>query len=123
MTEVKEAQKSDSLEEVVVQGMQERKASDIVVIDLKNITNSVANYFVICSGTSDTQLEAIAQSVEDEVYKTLKIDPWHKEGRENKEWILLDYADVVVHIFRKDRREFYSLEKLWGDAILTQIED
>ncbi|PIB36511.1 ribosome silencing factor [Reichenbachiella sp. 5M10] len=122
MTEVKDVQKSENLEQVVVQGMQEIKASDIVVMDLREISNSVAKYFVICSGNSDTHLDSIAQSVEEEVYKSLKIDPWHKEGRENKEWILLDYADVVVHIFRKDRREFYSLEKLWGDAVVSKVE-
>lgn len=123
MTEVKGVKESEKLEEIVVKGMQEKKASDIVVIDLKEIGNAVADYFVICSGNSDTQLDAIADSVEEEVYKALNINPWQKEGKENKEWILLDYADVVVHIFRKDRREFYSLEKLWGDAKVTQIED
>ncbi|UXP32900.1 ribosome silencing factor [Reichenbachiella agarivorans] len=123
MTEIKEVQKSEKLEELVVQGMQEKKAFDIVVMDLRSISNAVAEYFVICSGNSDNQLDAIADSVEEAVYKSLRIDPWHKEGRENKEWILLDYANVVVHIFRKDRREFYTLEKLWGDATVTQIAD
>lgn len=123
MTEEKGLQESERLGELVVKGMQEKKASDIVMMDLRKISNAVADFFVICSGNSDTQLDAIADSIEEEVYKALNIDPWQKEGRENREWILLDYADVVVHIFKKDRREFYSLEKLWGDAKVTEIAD
>lgn len=122
MTEVKEAQNSKVLSDAVVKGMAEKKASDIVVMDLRNIGNAVADYFVICSGNSDTQIEAISDSVEEEVYKATSDDPWRKEGKENKEWILMDYANVVVHIFRNDRREFYALEKLWGDAVVTSIE-
>lgn len=123
MTEIKEAQNSKILSEAVIQGMKERKASDIVLIDLRNIGNAVTDYFVICSGNSDTQIDAISDSVEDEVYKSTSDNPWRKEGKENREWILMDYGNVVVHIFRKDRREFYALEKLWGDAIITSIED
>ncbi len=103
--------------------MQERKAIDIVVMDLREVRNSVAEFFVICSGNSDKQLDAIAQSVDEEVYKGMKEDPWHSEGKNNKEWMLLDYSNVVAHIFKKDKRNFYGLEKLWGDAIITQIED
>lgn len=123
MTEIKEAQNSKILSDAVIQGMKELKASDIVLIDLRDIGNAVADFFVICSGNSDTQIDAISDSVEEEVYKTTSDNPWRKEGKENREWILMDYANVVVHIFRKDRREFYSLEKLWGDAIITSIED
>lgn len=123
MTEIKEAQNSQILSDAVIGGMKEMKASDIVLIDLRSIGNAVADFFVICSGNSDTQIDAISDSVEEEVYKTTSDNPWRKEGKENKEWILMDYANVVVHIFRKDRREFYSLEKLWGDAIITSIEE
>ncbi|WP_456460652.1 ribosome silencing factor [Reichenbachiella sp.] len=123
MIEIKEAQNSKILSDAVIQGMKELKASDIVLIDLRDIGNAVADFFVICSGNSDTQIDAISDSVEKEVYKTTSDNPWRKEGKENREWILMDYANVVVHIFRKDRREFYSLEKLWGDAIITSIED
>ena len=114
---------SEKLSKAIVSGMQEKKASDIVVMDLREIKNAVADFFVICSGNSDKQLEAIAGSIDDEVYKKLKENPWYTEGRNNKEWVILDYISVVVHIFNKDRRKFYSLEKLWGDAIITEIED
>jgi ribosome-associated protein len=112
---------SEKLSETIVKGMQEKKATDIVVMDLRKVKNAVADFFVICSGNSDKQLDAIADSVDEEVYKALKENPWHTEGKNNKEWMLLDYIDVVVHVFRKDRREFYALERLWGDADITEI--
>ncbi len=114
---------SEILSETIVKGMQEKKASDIVVMDLRKVKNAVADFFVICSGNSDKQLDAIADSVDQEVYKALKENPWHTEGKNNKEWMLLDYIDVVVHVFRKDRREFYALERLWGDADIREIEN
>jgi ribosome-associated protein len=114
---------SEKLSEVIVKGMQEKKAADIVVMDLRKVKNAVADFFVICSGNSDKQLDAIADSVDDEVYKALKENPWHTEGKNNKEWMLLDYIDVVVHVFRKDKREFYALERLWGDADIVEIEN
>jgi ribosome-associated protein len=113
---------SDELSELVVKGMQEKKALDIVVLNLKHIKNAVADYFIICSGNSDTQVDAITDSIEAEIYKLSRQDPWHKEGQENKEWILLDYVDVVAHVFKKDRRAFYALEDLWGDAQITYRE-
>jgi ribosome-associated protein len=114
---------SEKLCDAIVKGMQEKKAADILVMDLRKVKNAVADFFVICSGGSDKQLDAIAQSVDEEVYKTVKENPWHVEGKSNKEWMLLDYFDVVAHIFRKDRREFFALEKLWGDAEMTEIQD
>lgn len=104
---------------VVVNGMLEKKALDIAVMDLRGVKNAITDYFIICSGNSDTQIDAIADSVDEEVEKNLQIPVWHKEGKQNKEWILLDYVDVVVHVFRKDRRTFYDLESLWGDAHIT----
>ncbi|HEY8400664.1 MAG TPA: ribosome silencing factor, partial [Cytophagaceae bacterium] len=103
-----------NLNDLIIQGMLEKKASDITVLDLKNIKGAVADYFIICSANSDTQADAISESVEKEVYKATSQSPWHKEGLEHKEWILLDYVDVVAHIFKKERREFYGLEDLWG---------
>ena len=119
----KKKQDSEKLADLVVKGMQEKKASDIVVMDLREVKNAVADFFVVCSGNSDKQLSAISDSVDEFVYKDLKENPWHSEGKNNKEWMLLDYISVVVHIFKKDRREFYALEKLWGDAKTTVIED
>lgn len=112
---------SETLSDVIVKGMQEKKASDIVVMDLRKIKNAVADFFVICSGNSDKQLDAISDSIDAEVFKKLKENPWHTEGKNNKEWMLLDYINVVAHVFRKDRREFYALERLWGDADITEI--
>ena len=123
MTQSKKAEASKTLSEVIVRGMQEKKAVAIVVMDLRTVKNAVADFFVICSGNSDKHLASISQAVDDEVFKILKEDPWSKEGKHNKEWMLLDYVNVVVHIFKKDRREFYALEKLWGDAVLTHIKD
>jgi ribosome-associated protein len=116
-------QDSDTLAEVVVRGMQERKGTDIVVLNLKQLKNAVADYFVICSASSDTQLDALARSVEEEVEKLTGQYPWQTEGRTNREWVLLDYVDVVVHVFLRDRRQFYALEELWGDAEFTYIEE
>jgi ribosome-associated protein len=113
---------SETLSDVIVKGMQEKKASDIVVMDLRKIKNAVADFFVICSGNSDKQLDAISDSIDAEVYKKLQENPWHTEGKNNKEWMLLDYINVVAHVFRKDRRDYYALERLWGDADITEIE-
>lgn len=114
---------SDKLAKAIVKGMQEKKASEITIMDLRNIKNAVADFFVICSGGSDRQLDAISEAVDEQVFKTLKENPWHLEGKNNKEWVIIDYISVVAHIFRKDRREFYALEKLWSDAEITEVED
>ncbi|HVD97639.1 MAG TPA: ribosome silencing factor [Cytophagaceae bacterium] len=112
-----------NLVDLVVNGMLEKKGHNITILDLRNIKTAVADYFVLCSANTDTQLDAIRTSVEEEVYKTIGQDVWMKEGLQNREWILLDYGDVVAHIFRTDRREFYGLEDLWGDAVITVIDD
>ncbi|MFN8347227.1 MAG: ribosome silencing factor [Spirosomataceae bacterium] len=109
--------------QLVVKGMQEKKAMDVVVMDLREIKNAITDFFVICTGNSDTQIDAIADSVEAEVYKIIAEHPWQREGREAKEWILIDYVDVVVHVFKKERREYYGLEQLWGDAKVTHVEE
>ncbi|MFB9864516.1 ribosome silencing factor [Rufibacter immobilis] len=113
---------SDILAELVVKGMQEKKAADIVVLNLKSLKNAVSDYFIISSASSDTQLDAIASSIEEEVFKLTKEHPWQSEGRTNREWVVLDYVDVVVHIFLKEKRNFYALEELWGDAEITHVE-
>ena len=123
MTKKKKKADSEKLSKAVVSGMQEVKASDIVVMDMRKIKNAVADFFIICSGGSDKQVDAIAQSIDKAVFKKIEENPWHTEGKNNKEWMILDYISVVAHIFRKDRRQFYSLERLWGDAEITGIED
>lgn len=114
---------SDKLNKVIVKGMQEKKAVDIRVLDLRKVDNAVADFFIVCSGNSDTHMAGIAESVEDEVYKFDKQKPWHREGRNNKTWVLLDYVDVVTHIFSNDSRIFYGIEDLWADAEITEVEE
>jgi ribosome-associated protein len=118
----KELIDSEKLSEIIIEGMKEKKAQNIVVMDLREIKNAIADFFVICSGTSDTQLDAISDSIEEHAYNYAQQEVWHKEGKENKEWILLDYVDVVANVFKTNTREFYSLEQLWGDAKLTEVE-
>ena len=116
MVKNKSFNESSHISELAVFGIQEKKGNDIIRLDLRNIHSSVADYFVICHADSATQVKAIANSVEEEIYKVRNIDPVRKEGLENGEWVLLDYFDVVVHIFRTDKREYYGVEDLWGDA-------
>lgn len=116
MNVMSETHESEALTGLIIQGMEDAKAKNIVLLDLREIENAVTDFFVICHGTSRPQLEAIADRVIEKTIRNAKVKPWHREGFENAEWILLDYVDVVVHIFREDRREFYQLEKLWADA-------
>jgi len=107
---------SEKLAGVAVFGMQEKKGNDIVRLDMRDVHATLSDYFVICHADSGRQANAIAESVEEEVYKALGQSPWRKEGHANGEWILLDFVDVVVHIFRKEKRSHYGIEELWGDA-------
>ena len=116
MVKNKVINESTYISELAIFGIQEKKGNEIVRLDLRNIFSSVSDYFVICHADSTTQVKAIANSVEEEIFKATQQDPWRKEGLEYGEWILLDYIDVVVHIFRTDKREFYGVEDLWGDA-------
>jgi len=116
MVKSKTLKESAYLSELAIHGMQEKKGNEIVRLDLRNIFSSVSDYFVICHADSTTQVRAIANSVEEEIFKATQQEPWRKEGLEYNEWILLDYVDVVIHIFRTDKREFYGVEDLWGDA-------
>ena len=110
---------STYLSEIAVHGIQEKKGNDIVRLDLRELNSSVSDYFIVCNADSSTQVKAIADSVEDEIYKQMNVNVWHKEGQENAEWIILDYFDIVVHIFKTDKREFFGIEDLWGDAETT----
>ncbi|MGY3054457.1 ribosome-associated protein [Pedobacter sp. UYEF25] len=113
---------STYLSELAIEGIQEKKGEDIVRLDLRNIHSSVADFFIICSANSGTQVKAIADSVEEQVYKKIQVDPRHKEGFENADWIILDYFDVVIHIFKTEKRQFYGIEELWGDAESTNYK-
>lgn len=107
----------------IIDAMQDKKAKDIVSIDLSKIENSITKYFVICNGTSTTQVDSIYDNVIYKVNENIQIKPFHKEGYENSEWILIDYFDVVVHIFIDDRRKFYKLEDLWADGRFKKYEN
>jgi ribosome-associated protein len=100
----------------IIKGIEEKKGLDIVALDLSGIPGAICKSFVLCNGNSGTQVEAIADSVIDEVRKGIGEKPWHVEGYTNKEWILIDFVDVVVHVFQPDIRDFYGLEELWADA-------
>ena len=104
------------LSDVIVEGMKNLKAKDIVSMDLTNLDTAVCDFFVICHGTSDTHVSAISESIIDQTLKSLQEKPWHKEGLTNGSWVLLDYGNVVAHIFQKEHREHFNLETLWGDA-------
>ncbi len=113
---------SDLLITQIIQGIENVKGQDIEILDLREIENTVCDYFIICNGTSNTQVNAIVNSIQKYVGKSIQEKPWHVEGSENSEWILMDYVDVVVHVFQKHIREFYDIEGLWGDAKSVKIE-
>lgn len=118
---VKKPVNTDNLISVIIKGIDDVKGDDIQLLDLREIENTVCDYFIICSGSSNTQVNAITGSIQKLVSKELKDKPWHIEGQNNSEWILMDYVNVVVHVFQKQIREFYDIESLWGDAIVTEI--
>ena len=113
---------TDQLITEIVRGIEEIKGQDIEILDLREIENTVCDYFVICNGTSNTQVNAIVNSVQKTVSKAIQEKPWRVEGSNNAEWVLLDYVHVVVHVFQKQIREFYNIEGLWGDATSLKIE-
>ena len=118
---VKKPVSTDELISVIIKGIEDVKGDDIQLLDLRELENTVCDYFIICSGNSNTQVNAITGSIQKLVSKELKDKPWHIEGQNNSEWILMDYVNVVVHVFQKQIREFYDIESLWGDAKITEI--
>ena len=113
---------AETLTDAIIDAMLDKKAKDPVLMDFAKLNSAICDYFIICHGTSKTQVEAIADGVISEVKKKTGIGPWHKEGFENAEWILIDYNDVIVHIFQEERRNFYNLEQLWADAEIKRWE-
>ncbi len=106
----------------VVDAALEKKAQDLVVMDMRQVSR-VADYFVLCTGQSDLQIRAIAEAIEERLEQHCQERPWHVEGREHLQWVVLDYVDVVVHIFTPEKRAFYALERLWGDAPQEQVTE
>ena len=123
MVKKKEITATHLMSEVVIKGLQDLKGENIVSIDLTTIENAVCDNFIVCTGTSNTHVSSLANSVEKEVRETLQDKPWKKEGFGNAEWIILDYVNTVVHIFQEKSRTFYNLDGLWADAKITKIEE
>ncbi len=113
---------NDELIANIIKGIETVKGENITILDLREIDNTACDYFIICDGNSNTQINAIAGSIQKIVSKELHDKPWHIEGEENAEWVLMDYVNVVVHVFQKNIREFYNIENLWGDAKTTVID-
>ena len=118
----KENISADQLITVILSGIEDVKGKEINILDLREIENTVCDYFIICEGTSNTQVSAIVNSIQKKVSKEIKDKPWHIEGLDNAEWVLMDYVNVVVHVFQKHVREYYDIESLWGDAKTTVVE-
>lgn len=112
---------TEAISQAICKAASDKKARDIVTMDMRNLSSS-ADYFVICSANTATQVRAIADNIEEELAKE-GVAFNHKEGYREGEWVLMDYGDVVAHIFMQEAREYYALERLWGDAKLTPYED
>ena len=113
---------ADQLITTVLNGIEDVKGQNINILDLRALENTVCDYFIICEGTSNTQVNAIVNSIQKKVSKEIKDKPWHIEGSSNAEWVLMDYVNVVVHVFQKHIREYYDIESLWGDAKTIEIK-
>ena len=114
--------KSNVLVKAIIDSIKQHKGKEVVSLDLRKIETAVCDFFIICHGTSNTHIASIAENVRKEISKQMKEKPWHTEGEANKEWVLMDYFNVVVHIFNKEKRNFYKLENLWADANIKYIE-
>lgn len=121
MTTVKKQLPTEELTKLVVKGIQEKKGENIVTLDLRGLDGAVTDFYIVCEATSTTQVGAIADSIEKEVRDACGDKPWHVEGTENLEWVLLDYVNVVAHVFQPEKREFFNIEALWADAKIKEI--
>jgi ribosome-associated protein len=123
MTKTQQALSSEKLADIAIKGIQEKKGNEIVKLDLRKLDHAIADYFIVCHANSTTQVSSIADSVEDEIRKTTGEKPIAVEGKRNGKWVLIDFANVMVHVFQKEFREHYALEDLWADALIEQIND
>lgn len=114
---------SDELLSAILHELSQIKARDIVLMDLREIESAVCSYFVLCTGNSSTHVASIVGVTERQVSRSTGERPWHVEGADNAQWVLMDYSDIVVHVFQEDTRRFYDLESLWGDARITRMEE
>lgn len=135
MTEVKQSAKkqfrnayshnklnTEKIINIAVEALLSKKGKDITVMDVSELT-TLSDFFIVCHGTSDVQIKALADAVEEEVHKHTGEKAWKKEGADARSWIILDYVNIVIHVMNKEKREYYQLERLWNDAIITHIED
>ena len=113
---------SDKLIEVITEALLDRKAEDITILDVHELT-TLADKFVVCHASTDVQIKAIADNVHRETKEKLNEAAWKEEGRDSRRWVILDYVNVVVHVFKKELREYYALERMWNDAPVQKIED
>ena len=113
---------SDALLNAIFEGLYEKKAKDIKLLDVRDLT-TLTDYFIVCHGTSETQIRALANSAMEKVKETLGEQVWKQEGMDARRWIILDYVNIVVHIFSEEKRDYYGIERMWNDAIITDIED
>ena len=113
---------SEILIDSIVEALFERKAEDVTLIDVRGLT-TLTDYFVVCHANADVQIKALADNVTDKTIEQLNEKAWRKEGLETRRWVVLDYVNVVVHIFLREQREFYNLERMWSDAEITHLED
>lgn len=120
--ELKEQNSAQTLAKEAIKAAFAKKATDITVIDIREVSG-IADFFVICTGDSPRQIGAIANGIREDVREACDEKPWHIEGYNAQEWILLDYVDLVVHVFNAEKRAFYDLERLWGDANIVHLED
>jgi ribosome-associated protein len=113
---------SKKLINIITEGLLEKKAKEIKILDVRNLT-TLTDYFVICHGTSETQIRAIANSAIEKVKEKAGEAVWKQEGMDARRWIILDYVNVVVHIFSEEKRQFYGIERIWNDAIFTDVTE
>lgn len=115
--------RSSKIFKTIIKAIKDKKGENIVSLDLRKIPEAVADFFILCEATSQPQIRAIADQVEDEVKKQTGEHPYHHEGKENLQWVLIDYVNIVVHIMHPESRKFYKLEEMWSDAALEEHKD
>lgn len=116
-------QKNPDLTKAIIEAIQDKKGKKITLIDLSHIESSSASEFIICQGSSTSQVSAIADSIREELLDKLKVKPYNYDGYRNSQWIVIDYGSTLVHVFLPDVREHYNLEELWSDGKTTEIPD
>lgn len=119
----KQKNETELLVDQIIESILGKRGKELVSIDLRGIGTTVCDFFIICTGDSKTQVRAIAEGVEENIKKHLRVRPHHQEGLDHAQWVLIDYIDVIVHVFQKEYRDFYSLETLWADGTFKRIED